>query len=125
MSTVTRLDRARGLLLGLALGDALGAPFEGHPDVTEADILAVERGDRPLTYTDDTALALVLAGHLARRLGTDPALDSDTLASEFAEAWRREPDRGYGGTVREVFRLIDTGVPWREAGATFGGEGSL
>ncbi len=125
MSTVTRLDRARGLLLGLALGDALGAPFEGHPDVTEADILALERGAGQLTYTDDTALALVLAGHLARRLGTDAALDPDTLAPEFAEAWRHEPDRGYGGTVREVFRLIDTGVPWREAGATFGGEGSL
>ena len=29
MADVCRIDRFRGCMLGLALGDALGAPFEG------------------------------------------------------------------------------------------------
>ena len=84
----SRLDKARGLLFGLALGDCLGAPFEGRTDATHADIVTAENAAGPLVHTDDTALALVLARHLAHRRATrgdgrGGYIDRDVLAREF------------------------------------------
>lgn len=120
----TTLDRSRGLLSGTALGDALGRPFEGvpHPDSAEVDAWA--RSREPLTWTDDTAMALVLAEHLIAAPGDDLALDE--LVDRFAEAWRREPWRGYGTGPPRIFAAHLAGQPWREtATALFGREGSL
>ena len=71
-------DRARGMLVGLAVGDALGAPVEfGY---TSQSIAAL--GDKiehfqssPLgpagTWTDDTSMALCLADSLIEKNGYD------------------------------------------------------
>ncbi|SFQ72063.1 poly(ADP-ribose) glycohydrolase ARH3 [Amycolatopsis arida] len=120
-------DRALGLLLGGALGDALGAPFEGRAAVDAAEIAAVERAANPLAHTDDTALTLALAAHLAARRDDHGGLvDPDALARELAAAWRAEPWRGYGPGAARVFELIDNGTPWRAAAsAAFGGAGSF
>lgn len=121
---ITR-DRARGLLLGLALGDALGAPFEGRDSVDPVDLVAEELAPSALVHTDDTALALVLARHLADHRDTT-VLDEDVLAREFADAWRAEPWRGFGNGAVTVFRLVSSGVPWPEATrACFQGLGSF
>ncbi|WP_019818581.1 ADP-ribosylglycohydrolase family protein, partial [Saccharomonospora saliphila] len=139
-----RRDKARGSLFGLALGDCLGSPFEGIADVSDADIVAVERDRTPLRHTDDTALALVLARHLAHRRspgatdataldhdgldhdGLDQdSLDQDVLARELAEAWRAEPWRGYGGGVVRTFELIVAGTPWRQATRAVFAQGSF
>ncbi|PXY17050.1 ADP-ribosylglycohydrolase family protein [Prauserella flavalba] len=121
---ITR-DRARGLLLGLALGDALGAPFEGRDSVDPADLVAEELAPSGLVHTDDTALALVLAEHLAEHRETT-VLEEDLLAREFADAWRAEPWRGYGSGTPKVFGLINAGVPWRDATRAFyQGQGSF
>jgi poly(ADP-ribose) glycohydrolase ARH3 len=111
-------DRARGLLLGLALGDALGAPLEGRDSVDPADLVAEELAPSGLVHTDDTALALVLAAHLADHRDTT-VLDEDLLAREFASAWRAEPWRGYGSGTPKVFGLINAGVPWPDATRAF------
>ncbi|GAB3488358.1 ADP-ribosylglycohydrolase family protein [Amycolatopsis cihanbeyliensis] len=117
-------DKVLGLLLGGALGDALGAPFEGRPSVDAADLAAEERAPSRLVHTDDTALTLALAEHLAQRRDAE-RLDVDALALEFARAWRAEPWRGYGSGTPHVFGLINAGVPWTEASrATFQGQGS-
>ena len=56
-------NRLRGTLLGLAVGDALGAAWEGMPadliyDMGPADqIVAHPTGD-PLCYTDDTQMMI-------------------------------------------------------------------
>ncbi len=75
------VDRARGCLLGLAIGDALGAPVEGlsraallrrHGEVR--DYLGASGPGRchlPGLYTDDTQQALVLADVLAEARGFD------------------------------------------------------
>jgi len=63
----TRTARVRGALLGLACGDALGAPFEGQPSVPAGDVAAWAAAAGRLRVTDDTVLALVLAEHLAAR----------------------------------------------------------
>lgn len=124
-TAMTRRNRARGLLLAAAIGDAMGAPFEGRAEVEETDLLAEERAPSRLVHTDDTALLLVLAEHLAARREDDAPLDEDVLAEEFARAWQAEPWRGYGPGAAEIFRLVNAGMPWREATRSlFQGQGS-
>lgn len=117
--------KARGLLFGVALGDALGARFEGHRNVHDDRLDEQERSTDTLSYTDDTALTLVLARHLVPRDRTAP-LDEDALAVEMAQEWDREPWRGYGPGSHEIFQRILSGTPWgRAAETSFGGRGSF
>ncbi len=72
------LERYRGSLLGLAAGDALGAPLEGTPpgkyvplgldDMVGGGPFDLEVGE----WTDDTSMALCLAESLLERRGFDP-----------------------------------------------------
>jgi poly(ADP-ribose) glycohydrolase ARH3 len=125
-STLARItqDQVFGLLLGGALGDALGAPFEGQAVVDAAELAARESTIDPLDHTDDTALSLVLAIHVIEHQQEGRIL-ADTLAREFARAWRAEPWRGYGAGTPHVFGLINAGVAWSDAArASFHGQGS-
>ncbi|MGI4939632.1 MAG: ADP-ribosylglycohydrolase family protein [Janthinobacterium lividum] len=73
----TARDRAVGALLGLAVGDAVGAALEFSPkprfavldDMTQGGPHHLARGQ----WTDDTAMALALADSLALAPGLDPA----------------------------------------------------
>ncbi|NEE04194.1 ADP-ribosylglycohydrolase family protein [Phytoactinopolyspora halotolerans] len=117
--------RVRGCLLGGALGDALGAPFEGHSTVTAQEIQAWIDADEPLTWTDDTALQLALATYLAE-LGHPDDFDEDQLALRFAHTWDAEPDRGYGANPPKIFRDVLAGSSWKQASvSSFDGAGSL
>ena len=73
MPQLTRMDRARGCLLGLAIGDALGAPLEGlsaqqirahyglvddYVDGARAWKKKPYRWRMPGLYSDDTQQAL-------------------------------------------------------------------
>lgn len=114
--------RFRGALLGVAVGDALGAPFEGARLVGRADLERLEREPGPLRYTDDTHMTLGMAESLVERRGFDGA----HMAAVFARNFAAEPRRGYGAGPPQVFRLIEGGVPWDQAGrALFGGSGSF
>ncbi|ASU77015.1 hypothetical protein CDG81_00215 [Actinopolyspora erythraea] len=120
----TASAKARGLLLGVTLGDAMGAAFEGHRHVDGEQLLQQERATTRLRYTDDTALTLALARHLAERSNPAP-IDEDSLAVELAREWQREPWRGYGRGTREVFERVLRGTAWPEAsGGGFQGRGS-
>jgi ADP-ribosyl-[dinitrogen reductase] hydrolase len=72
-------DRYLGCLVGLALGDALGAPIEGRPRGSFPPVVGISEEPRPGLpvggWTDDTALALCLAASLIERGGFD--LDRD------------------------------------------------
>jgi ADP-ribosylglycohydrolase len=96
-------------MLGLALGDALGAVHEGGLLARLTwRVLGIGKG-RLLRYTDDTEMALVLTRSLATRRG----VDSDALAREWAEQARWT--RGYGrGTLRLLAR-VRRGEDWRTA----------
>jgi poly(ADP-ribose) glycohydrolase ARH3 len=121
MDPSTAQAKFRGALLGAAVGDALGAPFEGHAHVP-ADVLArfVERPGR-LRFTDDTHMTLGVAQSLVERRGFDGA----HMAATFARNFAAEPWRGYGAGPPEVFRLLGEGVPWNQASSKlFGGRGS-
>jgi ADP-ribosylglycohydrolase len=97
--------RIRGSLLGLATGDALGAPLEGSAP-TEAS-RAVEaglemsggRGWAPGEWTDDTAMALLLAESIAER----GLLDTKDVARRYI-AWANSNGRGIGFITRAALR---------------------
>ena len=56
-----RAQKFRGTLLGAAVGDALGAYFEGMRSVDWARLERREQEPRPLRYTDDTHMSLGMA----------------------------------------------------------------
>ena len=67
------IERYRGSVLGMALGDALGMPVEfldPEPEEPVRELLpALHRGVPEGTWTDDTAMALCLAESLIERGG--------------------------------------------------------
>jgi ADP-ribosylglycohydrolase len=87
-------DRARGVMLGLAAGDALGAALEwDHPDQIVAryggplrDMVASKLW-RLGEWTDDTAMATALAESLAER----PAYDEDDVLARYLVCRGRRP----------------------------------
>jgi poly(ADP-ribose) glycohydrolase ARH3 len=116
-------DRYRGALLGTAVGDGLGAPFEGHRSrVSAHQITSVELDHRPLRHTDDTTMTIALAESLLYVDG----LDQDHLALTFTRHWEREPDRGYGAGTTSLLARISAGTRWKDATeAQFDGQGSF
>jgi hypothetical protein len=64
-------DRACGVLLGMAAGDALGAPYEfGPPRGPDLEVAMVGGGGfgwEPGEWTDDTSMAVAIAEGRGRR----------------------------------------------------------
>lgn len=114
-------ERFRGALLGAALGDALGAPFEGCSRVPEAAVDAHWRSSEPLRFTDDTRMMMALAGALIERRTIIPEL----LARRFAEVYGDDPSPGDCGGTSAVFRMMAEGSGWEDASRSlFSGLGS-
>lgn len=112
-------DRSRGALLGLAVGDALGAPVEGM----SAEQIASAHGG-PLTemvgggvhdmppgsVTDDTEMAICLA----RALISSGGFDARAALAEYV-AWYRTGPVGIGRTVSGTLERVAAGTPADEA----------
>lgn len=92
-------DKARGILVGLAVGDALGAPVEFLPD--PSDFYIKEMGEKiehfhenyrapKGVWTDDTEMALCIADSLLINKG----YDSYDIMQRFT-AWANEGYRTY------------------------------
>ena len=83
------LDRYRGCLLGLAVGDALGTTLEFRPPGTFAPITGMLGGGpfnlEPGEWTDDTSLALCLAESLIEKRGFDPVDQLERYVRWFRE----------------------------------------
>jgi len=79
-----------GSLVGLAIGDFLGA------------------GGR--RYTDDTAMAIGVAESLIEKKG----FDGEHMASVFVKNYEAEPWRGYGPGPPKIFKMIKAGKKWNE-----------
>ena len=84
-------DRAVGCVLGLALGDAAGAPFEfrrSHDVPDPVPILELPWGGGPPgSTTDDTAMARNLVHSLSARKRLDP----DDLIERHVAWFRTDP----------------------------------
>jgi ADP-ribosylglycohydrolase len=122
---VRDLDRARGVLWGQAIGDAVGttqeflqpadrAPFPALNAKPQDDIwgggpFALEPGQ----VTDDTHMAICLAESLAERRG----FDADDVGRRYVEWSRVTFD--IGSTTRGALGMIERGVRARDAGFAF------
>ena len=115
----TKSDRARGVLLGLACGDALGRPVEfnapsriqdKHGRVTE--MLADGTHRKPAgTITDDTALALCIA----RSLSENGTFDPQAVTDNFIEWYESDPF-DIGGLTAATLRRLAAGGDWQQVG---------
>ncbi|MFD8074663.1 ADP-ribosylglycohydrolase family protein [Streptomyces sp. NPDC059718] len=111
-------------LYGLAHGDAFGDRwFFVSREEREGGIAhRITPEDVPWYWTDDTAQALALFGHLAAHGGT---VGQDALAAGLAGAYAADPYRKYGPSMHDVLRRIGAGEPWADVvGGQFGGQGS-
>ena len=112
-------NRTRGILLGLACGDALGRPVE----FSSASSIAAEHGqldemighgtwNQPAgTITDDTEQALCIARSLVEQQAFDPA----DIASRFVDWYDSNPFDIGRMTMKSLSRLKH-GDDWSEAG---------
>ena len=111
------LNAARGAVVGVAIGDALGAPFEGYPGnglVTEM------QGGGPHNrvkggWTDDTLQMLAVADSLITCRG----FSAEDQLTRMIAGYRRHPEF-YGPTSSLVFDLILAGRPPLQAAAEAG-----
>ena len=97
------IDRFEACLLGLALGDALGAPLEGGvvERVLWSGLGLTRRG--VARWTDDTQMSLDIAECLVER----GELDLDAIARRFAQSYRWS--RGYGPGAARLLKRIAAG----------------
>lgn len=117
------MTRARLALDGLSVGDAFGERFFVSPSTVDAliDARAVS-GERVWRWTDDTAMAISVVAEL----DAHGEIDRDSLARRFAEAYRRDPERGYGPGAHRILGDIAAGFSWDAAAmGPFGGQGSM
>ena len=115
-------DRARGTLVGAAVGDALGVPYEFAPRLSSTDVpemLGGGLGDfAPGEWSDDTSMlaAIARAGARHRELGSTAALDD--VAAGFLEWYSSNPP-DIGIQTRAVLsstaRVARAGRPLSEA----------
>lgn len=98
-------DQAIGMLVGTAIGDALGAPLEfvdpaDIPEVHEEMTGGGVHDTAPGEWTDDTAMAMALADAYITQGGFDPT----TIMTNF-KVWK---DTGTYGTRDYVFDIGNT-----------------
>lgn len=122
------MDRCRGTILGVAVGDALGLPYEGcrREKLKNSPVVDMKDG----LWSDDTSLTLCLAQSLAEK-GT---LDLEDLGKKFC-MWFQEGYLtpfgkvvGIGRTTRQAIVRILRGKDPKDAGSKgekSNGNGSL
>ncbi len=124
-SHAPRADRFAGCLLGLAVGDAVGAPYEGltHADIFfqfgSPDNLVTNPSGDTLFYTDDTEMMIGVAETLAEC----GRVDELRLCRAFADNYH--PERGYGQGARRVIEAMATGGDYRTLAANIFPGGSF
>lgn len=102
---ITKLERYRGCLLGLAVGDALGTTVEFRLPGSFAPMTTIVGGGpfnlQPGEWTDDTSMALCLAESLVACNGFDPKDQMERYLRWYAEGYLSSNGRCFdiGNTV--------------------------
>jgi ADP-ribosyl-[dinitrogen reductase] hydrolase len=104
--TTAQSDRAAGVLLGLASGDALGAGYEFGPPLAD-DVEVVLKGGgsfgwAPGEWTDDTSMAIAIAEVAAEGADLRSEEAQDRIAGRWA-SWATTA-KDVGIQTRQVFR---------------------
>ena len=121
-------------MVGLAIGDALGAATEFMSGPSVADLYGVVRDYQPTMhfdtgeFTDDTSMALAMAESIIEA----GAVDIESIADAFVN-WMRTDGRGIGNLTRRALALIEDGTSpleagrraWEQSGRTSAGNGAV
>jgi ADP-ribosylglycohydrolase len=140
MPPLSRIDRVRGGLLGLAIGDALGAPLEGLSsqqirahygqvvDFVDGALAWKRKPYRwrmPGLYSDDTQQALALCDVLLESGRVEPRrLAEIYLGLANPKGSYAGAHRGIGRSFRQVLADLERGVSPRHTGQTSAGIGA-
>lgn len=122
MEMKDRIKYAKRALDGIALGDCFGQTFFVPDETACQRIKDREILEAPWHFTDDTVMAIGVY-RILERYGE---INQDELARIFAENYRLDWRRGYGGTAHSILRCIGDGEDWRAAASgAFDGMGSM
>ncbi|KGF71396.1 hypothetical protein DO97_20720 [Neosynechococcus sphagnicola sy1] len=112
-------DQYLGCILGLALGDAMGAPYEGG--ILEQLIwkLIGRTKDGLPRWTDDTQMSI----DIAMSLLDNGELNQLDLSTRFANSYKWS--RGYGPGTARLLKRIGKGEPWQKASMAIFKNGSF
>jgi ADP-ribosylglycohydrolase len=119
-------SRFVGGLLGCAVGDALGAPFEGYWDHQLPGRTALLRGFAEVEgyprgqYTDDTQLTTATVESIVRRRDLVPA----DVARSIALLWKTQSVVGPGGACTFAANAFLKTRDWTTCGAPVGQAGN-
>jgi ADP-ribosyl-[dinitrogen reductase] hydrolase len=108
------------VLLGTAVGDALGVPFEtmliNNEKLVEWDgktfIGSPHHNLLPGQYSDDTQMSLMVAESLIENSGFNP----DDLSARYVDWIASGRARGYGKTTLRAVQNLQAGKHWSESG---------
>jgi poly(ADP-ribose) glycohydrolase ARH3 len=117
-------------MLGLALGDAIGAPFEGlgpydiYKGFCFGHNIVANPPEELLHYTDDTQMMIALAEHLIdARIDEGDGESEQALMRRFVENF--DEARGYGPGARRLIQAAAEGEDWRALRHTINPGGSF
>jgi len=119
------LDKFQGCLLGVAIGDTLGHPFEGK---LRSEIYSyfddfeefIQNNSRLFnTYTDDSQLTL----HTAKALIKGNGFNIENFINEYI-SWLDDPPIGPGYGCISSIRKLKYGIDWKQAASNSGGNGT-
>lgn len=117
---MTSLDKCEGVILGLAIGDALGWPTESI-SLSQIKSQYGENGiddlPDPAPYTDDTQMSLAVAEALIE----SGKKDIDTVMKSIREKFIRwchsdENNKAPGDTCLRAVERLEYGIGWRHSG---------
>ena len=120
------LDKFNGTLLGVAIGDTLGMPFENqlretiHSQFKDFDELVQNKKNLFKTYTDDTQLTL----HTAQAIIEGDGLNHESYIREYVK-WLGDPPIGPGYGCISSIRKLKYGISWEKAASNSGGNGTV
>lgn len=110
-------EKFEGAILGLAVGDALGMPFEGWSsrDIRkkwDRKSFLSRAGLKPGQFTDDTMLAMVQAESLVDKGDVDP----EDIARKLVDWYKKGDTRGIGKITKDAIEKLLKGISWKESG---------
>jgi len=107
-----------GSIVGVAIGDAFGRPFEGWTHELILKRIGLIEEMYQGIYSDDTEMTIGIIETIIE----DPSLPPEGMARRFVENYN--PWRGYGPRTHLAIRNLKKGVCWDQVGSDSWGNGA-